>query len=286
MAQPGDEVKPPPSWFELKVNTSIYVNGLPEDVTLTELVETFGKFGVIKQDEKGQPRIKIYVDKSSGLPKGDALVTYLKEPSAPLAIQMLDGVPLRLGGGGKLLSVSMAKFEMKGEVFQAKQGGNKSMKKVQLEKLEKRLHWGGTDDKHPADTVIVILKKMFTLDEFKEDLMFAEELEADIRAECSKLGVVEKLKVFKNNPEGVVSVRFQEPEAANKCIQLMNGRWFGGRQVEAHLYDGVTNYAVKPAKESWEEQEARLEAFARELEAKEEGEAKLAKQQQQQHSLI
>lgn len=29
------------------------------------------------------------------MPKGDALVTYLKEPSVALAVQLLDGTPFR-----------------------------------------------------------------------------------------------------------------------------------------------------------------------------------------------
>ncbi len=51
----------------------------------------------------------------------------------------------------------------------------------------------------------------------------------------------------------------------------------GGRQLEAHMYDGVTNYAIK-VKESWEEQEARLEAFAQELEGEEAAEEAAAKE--------
>ncbi len=34
------------------------------------------------------------------------------------------------------------------------------------------------------------------------------------------------------------------------------------------MYDGITNYAIK-LKESWEEEEARLEAYAASLEAEE-----------------
>ncbi|MCI28237.1 RNA recognition motif, partial [Trifolium medium] len=41
--------KPPDSWFELKVNTHVYVTGLPEDVTVDEVVETFSKYGIIKE---------------------------------------------------------------------------------------------------------------------------------------------------------------------------------------------------------------------------------------------
>jgi HIV Tat-specific factor 1 len=30
--------KPPSAWFELKVNTNVYVNGLPDDVTAEEVI--------------------------------------------------------------------------------------------------------------------------------------------------------------------------------------------------------------------------------------------------------
>ena len=36
---------------------------------------------MIKEDDQRRPRIKIYRDRESGMPKGDGLVTYLKDPS-------------------------------------------------------------------------------------------------------------------------------------------------------------------------------------------------------------
>lgn len=53
--------KPPNSWFELKINTHVYITGLPEDVTVDEIVEVFSKCGIIKEDPVTQnPRVKIY----------------------------------------------------------------------------------------------------------------------------------------------------------------------------------------------------------------------------------
>ena len=72
--------------------------------------------------------------------------------------------------------------------------------------------------------------------------------------------------MYQHSPDGVVTVKFRSPEAAQSCIRLMSGRFFGGRRLEAALWDGVAVfYAPKPA-ETAEEQAARLEAFARELE--------------------
>ena len=62
-------------------------------------------------------------------------------------------------------------------------------------------------------------------------------------------------------------VKFVAEDAANKCVDLMNGRYFGGQQVLAHMWDGITNYFVAPRKETAEEQAARLEQFTKQIES-------------------
>lgn len=120
------------------------------------------------------------------MPKGDGLVTYLKEPSVELAIQLLDGTPFRHGMQvqqcilwdtrdwarcgvaladpvdrstsnlcastvrlQKTMSVTPAQFELKGEAYKPKQSaGVRKKKKKVLETLEKKaLSWEGFDDK-------------------------------------------------------------------------------------------------------------------------------------------
>lgn len=47
-------------WFELKNNTSVYVTGLPYEVTVEEVAVEFSKCGVIKTNDDGSPKIKLY----------------------------------------------------------------------------------------------------------------------------------------------------------------------------------------------------------------------------------
>lgn len=263
-AKKAKEVKQQ-GWVEKKVNTSVYVQGLPDDVTEAELVEVFAKCGVIKEDEQGNPRVKVYRDRETGRPKGDGLVTFLKEPSVALAMQLLDSAPLRYGLAINM-KVSQAQFEQKGE-FRTRPVAARKAAKRQLERLEhKALGWGGFDDVLPPQQVTVILRHMFEPSEFAENPFYREELERDLREEAGRLGKLEKLRIYASNPDGVVSLKFATQESADECVALMNGRFFAGRKLAAHKWDGKTNYNVK-VKESEEEQAARLERFAAEIEA-------------------
>lgn len=162
-----------------------------------------------------------------------------------------------------------------------KGAATKDKKRVQkkLHQLQRKLDWVDDEKGVKADKFarIVILKHMFTHAEIEEDPALILELKDEVRDECEKLGEVTNVILYDKSDEGVVSVRFKEIEAAQACIAKMNGRFFGGRQVLAEVYDGKTKYeksSMKESEETEEEMQARLEKYAKWLESQEEKEVR------------
>lgn len=107
----------------------------------------------------------------------------------------------------------------------------------------KELEWDAEGEKH------VVLRGMFTLDEVYSQTDFVKELKEDIREEAETLGKVESVAVFEFNPEGIAVIKFADSYAAEKCVKLMDGRFFSGRQIKAELYDGYSNFKVEETEE-------------------------------------
>lgn len=93
-------------------NTAVYVTSLPLDTELDEIVERFGKFGVIEEDDQGHPKVKLYAT-DDGTFSGEALVVYFKEESVDLAINLLDDAELRVGEPSTVIKVQRAEFKHK-----------------------------------------------------------------------------------------------------------------------------------------------------------------------------
>lgn len=97
---------------------------------------------------------------------------------------------------------------------------------------------------------VVILKHVFTLEEFAppdpNDLTkktaTRQEIEEDILSGAEEIGPVSSIIYFDGEPDGVVSIKFEYKEDAAKCIRIMNGRFYSGRQLEAKPYDGKARY--------------------------------------------
>lgn len=257
-----------PKWKKPKINTYVYVQGLPLDTTEAEVAEFFAKFGVLRPDESDgkTPKIKLYRDEAGQL-KGDGRICFLKEGSIPLCLQLADGADFR--EGSHPLKVQPATFSMKGDTFVERETAEEKKKRskaiVALKKKERALDWGADDGVDDGRGLrIVILKHMFKWEELAKDPNATLTLQFEIETEVKKIGEFEKVTIFERNPEGVVAVKFKQAPAAEECISVMNGRFFGGQQIACDFWDGETNYVVK---ETEEEEQKRLEAYGDWLEA-------------------
>lgn len=263
----GEKRKAESGWFHVEEdrNTNVYVSGLPPDITLDEFIQLMSKFGIIMRDPQTEEfKVKLYKDNQGNL-KGDGLCCYLKRESVDLALKLLDEDEIR----GYRLHVEVAKFQLKGEYDASKKKKKCRDYKKKLSQQQKQLDWrperkdGSIRMRHER---VVIIKNMFHPMDFEDDPLVLNEIREDLRVECSKFGQIRKLLLFDRHPDGVASVSFREPEEADYCIQTLDGRWFGGRQITAQVWDGTTDYQVE---ETTREREERLKGWEAFLESPE-----------------
>ncbi|XP_004606713.2 HIV Tat-specific factor 1 [Sorex araneus] len=264
----GEKRKAESGWFHVEEdrNTNVYVSGLPPDITVDEFIQLMSKFGIIMRDPQTEEfKVKLYKDNQGNL-KGDGLCCYLKRESVELALKLLDEDEIR----GYRLHVEVAKFQLKGTYDASKKKKKCKDYKKKLSLQQKQLDWrperrtGPSRMRHER---VVIIKNMFHPTDFEDDPLVLNEIREDLRVECSKFGQIRKLLLFDRHPDGVASVSFREPEEADYCIQTLNGRWFGGRQITAEAWDGTTDYQVEETSREREERLKGWEAFLNSSEA-------------------
>lgn len=246
LGQPAKKEEPSDGEFLVtKYNTTIYVTGIPLDADKDEIIDCFKKVGVIKKHpETGDILVKMYEDDKKKF-KGEALITFLKRESIALALQVLHDTELRFGCGLKM-KIEEAKFKKREGVVD--KGPSRKKKK----KKHDPTHWGMTDDvevEHKVQTGTLILHHMFVMEDFT-DPDFMERIKAEVTEEAAKFGEVKKVIVYDNNPDGIIAVKFTDRTAAEKCAAVMNGRFYAKRKIEAHMWDGKTNYSMEETAES------------------------------------
>ncbi|XP_019952763.2 17S U2 SnRNP complex component HTATSF1 [Paralichthys olivaceus] len=266
--QKGEKRKAEPGWFDIddNKNTNVYVSGLPPDISADEFAELMSKCGIVMRDPITEEyKVKLYKDKEGNL-KGDGLCCYLKKESVALAMRLIDESEVR----GYRLHVEAAHFELKGQYDASKKKKKNKDYKKKMQQQQKQLDWrpekkGELRKRHEK---VVIIRNMFHPSDFEEDPLVLNEYRDDLRTECEKFGEVKKVILFDRHPDGVASIAFKEPEQADACILSFNGRWFGGRQLSAELWDGTTDYQVE---ETTREREERLKGWSTFLETDDQG---------------
>ena len=277
--------------------TSVFVENLPLDATVERVEKYFAKCGAVKQDAATlKAKIKLY-EGEDGLFNGNALVTYLLRPSVELAINILDGSKFELVGTEvKVTEADFSKSKSNNAFLLGDDNNSNNIRKennnrnnnnnnnnnaipkdeirknaaLLKRKAERQLGWDGFDDEHDATKTMVVLRNIYNdedLDEARKEGLnaqeFSEELKEDVADECqAKCGIVENAYV---NANGIITVRFKEPTSAEKCLELMHERFFGGKQIKAEMWNGIEKFLplkTVERKETEEEEKRRLDAYA------------------------
>lgn len=179
-------------------NLSIYVSGIPPELSFNAVQNLFGKAGKVT-------RCKLYKD-ASGENKGDGIVTFANEAGLQAALERDDWNLF-----GDVLTVTKAAFTEKEQT--PKEDWSRV---VVLKQMFSQEEIGAAADYRA----------------------FVTQLEEEVWRECARLGAVEQVACFPADMACPVVVRFTEAACAAKCIAEFNGRWFNERAVVAEQYDG------------------------------------------------
>ena len=168
-------------WYKAKINTNIYISGLPLDITIDELMEHFSKCGAVRIDPNtGEHKVKLYRDENGSL-KGDALISFENIESLDTAIEMLDKSHIR---PDHIITVQPAEFEMKGDEYRERKRQKVDLiKKKQIQAEKNRRFAFNEEQANQIGLKIVILKHLFTLDEVKDNPKLQHETEIDVKTE-------------------------------------------------------------------------------------------------------
>lgn len=263
-------------------NTAIYVTGLPKNTNVDEVHAYFSKFGVIAEsaetkgakqrtlDEDGEfvlhkigpPRITLYKD-SDGTLKGDALIVFLDSRSVINAVEFGDGADFREGSnkGVAIIQVDVADSTYKKTNDLDEEARKELMQKASRAKVNPKL---------------VVLDRMFTIYELKEDPNLHDEIIEDTKEHFESVltkSKVKKITIYDREQSGIITVLFESAQSAKDCIQRFNGASFGGRTVTARYAEPGEKFRKTERTEAEKEEEdrKRMEAFGDDLEGKTDG---------------
>jgi len=96
----------------------------------------------------------------------------------------------------------------------------------------------------------LILKGMFTLPELDANTARIIDIREEVKELCTRFGNVKKAPVvYDTNPEGVVTVTFDNVEGSDMAVQMLNGRLVAGRVISASLWDGKEKFKREETEE-------------------------------------
>lgn len=162
---------------------------------------------------------------------------FFRPESIQLAVDLMDGAEFRLGDKETIIGVKEAdmNYMRSSDSKNAPEDNGKSKAQSAREKQkikartqamnEKLADWDDDDPQTLPETnsrwdKVVVLKHMFTMKELTEDANAISDIKEDIEGESSKFGDVTNITLYDKEEDGIITVRFGNPESAKACVRV------------------------------------------------------------------
>eukprot|EP01041_Mallomonas_annulata_P008436 gene8436-17395_t len=242
---------------------SVYITGLPTDITDEEIEILFTRQGKPK-------KIKLYTN-TDGSKKGDALVTFTKSECVTSACQQFNGRDI---GEGCVLTVTPADFSYKTQSQTQSSGGSSSQTTISDHNMLSNTSSTSTSSSTYLHSVKMSADEISSQQQ-QQQQPFQQQRDAYTSSaststssysallppeyllqECCIHGKVIRIMSLEgsscsssttttsNNDsnigdqlslEGTIAITFENIEAARRCASSLHGRWFDARQLEAQV---------------------------------------------------
>ncbi|WWD02502.1 hypothetical protein V865_000542 [Kwoniella europaea PYCC6329] len=217
----------------------LYISNIAFSLSADDIRQVFEPFGEIEF-------VDLHID-FSGMKKGTGYVQYKELQAAQMALDAMAGFelagrPIRVQTVQDRAYVATEQIEDNGNYGTRLDANQRQQLMFKLARAEPTVNLALSAPKPvtvPSKTpqmnptpFIIVSSNMFNPDEETErnwDLDLAEDVKGEVE---SKYGKVKRIKVEKMSA-GEVYIEFNEIDGATSAIKGLNGRFFGGRQLQA-----------------------------------------------------
>nr|XP_019006873.1 RNA-binding protein 39 [Kwoniella mangroviensis CBS 8507]OCF70334.1 RNA-binding protein 39 [Kwoniella mangroviensis CBS 8507] len=207
----------------------LYISNIAFSLSADDLRQVFEPFGEIEF-------VDLHID-FSGMKKGTGYVQYKELQAAQMALDAMAGFelagrPIRVQTVQDRAYVATEQIEDNGNYGTRLDANQRQQLMFKLARAEPTVNLALSAPKPMNPTPFIIVSNMFNPDEETErnwDLDLAEDVKGEVE---SKYGKVKRIKVEKMSA-GEVYIEFNEIDGATSAIKGLNGRFFGGRQLQA-----------------------------------------------------
>ncbi|OCF76109.1 RNA-binding protein 39 [Kwoniella mangroviensis CBS 8886] len=219
----------------------LYISNIAFSLSADDLRQVFEPFGEIEF-------VDLHID-FSGMKKGTGYVQYKELQAAQMALDAMAGFelagrPIRVQTVQDRAYVATEQIEDNGNYGTRLDANQRQQLMFKLARAEPTVNlalsapkpvtmeYGRSKTPQMNPTPFIIVSNMFNPDEETErnwDLDLAEDVKGEVE---SKYGEVKRIKVEKMSA-GEVYIEFNEIDGATSAIKGLNGRFFGGRQLQA-----------------------------------------------------